>query len=51
MKIYLATQTKPDKEQGTTLTKVKGLFRLMSYIYIIEDKELDFKKYVVTGKV
>ena len=51
MKIYLATQTKPDKDQGKTLTKVGGQYRLMSYFYLIEDKELDFKKYVVTGKV
>ena len=51
MKIYLATQTKPDKEQGTTLTKVRGQRRLMSYIYIIEDKSLNLKQYIMTGKV
>ena len=51
MKIYFATQTKPDKKQGTTLTKAGGINRLMSYFYIIVDKDLDFKKYIITGKV
>lgn len=51
MKIYLATQTKPDKEQGTTLTKAGGQNRLMSYSYLIQDEELNFKKYIITGKV
>ena len=34
MKIYLATQTKPDKDQGKTLTKVGGAISINElYLY------------------
>ena len=50
MKIYLATQIKPDKKQGETLTKTGGQNRLMSYIYIINDKDFNLKEYIIQGK-
>ena len=53
MKIYLATQPIPDKDQGNTLTNVKCCKRLMSYIYIyiVQDREFNLRKYIRTGKV
>jgi len=45
MKIYLAT----DVYQGNTLSKVRADRRLLSYHYLISERERDLLRYFKTG--
>ena len=48
VKIIFATQLYPDQGQGATLSKVGGVRRLLSYLYIRDEQEA-FKEYGKTG--